>query len=230
LTSIKIFSELLQRRLALRDAKADEYVRIIDGESDRLNRMVTNILDTARIERGGREYVLKEADLCALVRQVLGTMKYLLKKHRFRVKLQLPKGKQLIHADVEAVAQAIINLVSNAIKYSTREKIISVAVLKRNGFVLCRVSDHGDGISKEALPHLFKKFYRAPSHAGAVQGVGLGLSLVQHIMNEHGGRVEVRSVPGKGSSFTLFFPISRIQKENRQGAKNAKRFGKIERK
>ena len=227
LTSIKIFSELLQRRLALRDAKADEYVRIIDGESDRLNRMVTNILDTARIERGGKEYALEDVDVCALIRQVLGTMKYLLKKHRFRVKLQLPKGKQLIRADVDAIAQAIINLVSNAIKYSTREKFISVAVLKRNGFVFCRVNDHGDGISKEALPHLFEKFYRAPSHAGAIQGVGLGLSLVQHIMNEHGGRVEVRSVPGKGSSFTLSFPISRIQKENRQGAKNAKKIAKI---
>ena len=125
LTSIKIFSELLKRRLSPRDTKANEYVRIIDGESDRLNRMVTNILDTARIEKGGKEYVLEDVDLCALVRQVLGTMKYQLKKHRFKVELRLTKGKQVIHADADAVAQAIINLVSNAIKYSTREKFIS---------------------------------------------------------------------------------------------------------
>ena len=92
-------------------------------------------------------------------------------------------------------------------------------MLKRNGFVLCRVDDHGDGISKEALPHLFEKFYREPSHGGAVQGVGLGLSLVRHIMDEHGGRVDVRSVQGKGSSFTLFFPVRKIQKTNRKDAK-----------
>ena len=227
LTSIKLFSELLQRRLPSRDTKANEYVRIIDGESDRLNRMVTNILDTARIEKGGKEYVLRDLDLCVLARQVLGTMKYQLKKHRFKVKVRLTKGKQVIHADADAVAQAMINLVSNSIKYSSREKFISVAVLRRNGFVLCRVDDHGDGIAEEALPHLFEKFYREPSYGGAVQGVGLGLSLVQHIMDEHGGRVEVRSVFGKGSSFTLFFPVQRFQKANRRGAKNVKRRGKF---
>ncbi len=230
LTSIKMFSELLRRRVSPRDTKANEYFRIIDGESDRLNRMVTNILDTARIEKGGKEYVLEDVDLCALVRHALGAMKYQLKKHRFNVELRLTKGKQLIHADADAVAQAIINLVSNAIKYSTGEKFIAVAVLKRNGFVLCRVDDHGDGISQEALPHLFEKFYREPSHSGAVQGVGLGLSLVRHIMDEQGGRVEVRSIPGKGSSFTLFFPIQKILKTNRKDAKNAKKFTKISRK
>ncbi len=223
LTSIKMFSELLKRRVSPRDTKADEYFRIIDGESDRLNRMVTNILDTARIEQGGKEYVLEDVDLCLLVRQALGTMKYQLMKHQFRVEVRLPKIKQLIHANPDAVVQAIINLVSNGIKYSTRGKFIAIAVLKRNGFVQCRVSDHGDGISKEALPHLFEKFYRDPSHGGAVQGVGLGLSLVRHIMGEHGGRVEVHSVPGKGSSFTLFFPVRRKQKTNRGGAKNAKK-------
>jgi two-component system phosphate regulon sensor histidine kinase PhoR len=192
--------------------------------------MVTNILDAARIESGGREYVLEDIDLCALVRQAIGTMKYQLKKHLFKVELRLPKGKEVIHADADAVAQAIINLVSNAIKYSTESKFLSVAVLKREGYVLCRMDDHGDGISKEALPHLFEKFYREPSHGGAVQGVGLGLSLVRHIMDEHHGRVEVRSMPGKGSSFTLFFPIPRKQKKNRRGAKNAKEFTKIPRK
>ncbi len=207
LTSIKIFSELLKRRVSPHDTKANEYIRIIDGESDRLNRMVTNILDAARIEKEGREYVFEDVDLCTLVRQAIGTMKYQLKEHLFKVELRLPKGKQVIHADADAVAQAIINLVSNAIKYSTENKFLSVAVLKRNGFVLCRVDDHGDGISNEALPHLFEKFYREPSHGGAVQGVGLGLSLVRHIMDEHHGRVDVRSVQGKGSC-SLFFSQS----------------------
>jgi signal transduction histidine kinase len=104
------------------------------------------------------------------------------------------------------VAQAIINLVANAIKYSTQKKFLRVEVAKKNGWALCRVTDHGSGISGEALPHLFEKFYREPTHSGAVQGVGLGLPLVKHIMDAHNGRVEVRSTLSKGSVFTLLFP------------------------
>jgi signal transduction histidine kinase len=206
LTSIKMFSDLLKRRLRSGDTKAKEYLDIIDGESDRLHRMVSNILDAARIDKGEKEYSLTDIDLCDATRQVLQSMKYQIRKHGFRMEFKSPRSRIIIHADADAVAQAIINLVANAIKYSTQKKFLKVEVAKKKGWALCRVTDHGDGISDEAMQHLFEKFYREPAHSGSVQGVGLGLPLVKHIMDAHNGRVEVRSTPGKGSVFTLFFP------------------------
>ena len=207
LTSIKMFSDLLKRRLRSGDAKAKEYLDIIEGESDRLNRMVSNILDVARIDRSEKEYFLTDINLCDTTRQVLQSMKYQARKHGFRMEFNSPMSKLVIHADADAVAQAIINLVANAIKYSTRKKFLRVDLAKKKGWALCRVTDHGSGISQEAIPHIFEQFYRDPSHSGVVRGVGLGLPLVKHIMDAHNGKVEVRSAAGKGSVFTLFFPL-----------------------
>lgn len=209
LTSIKMFSDLLKRRLPPRDVRATEYLDIIDGESDRLSRMVSNILDASRIDEGVKEYSFTDVDLGAAAQSVLETMKYQFKKYGFRVDFQAPKRKVMIRADADAVAQAIINLVGNSIKYSTKRRLISVRVSIKKKWALCSVTDRGDGISKEAIPHLFQKFYREPTHSAAVQGVGLGLPLVKHIMEAHDGRVEVRSEPGRGSVFTIFFPAKK---------------------
>jgi two-component system phosphate regulon sensor histidine kinase PhoR len=208
LTSIKMFSDLLRRRIPARDSKASEYIDIIDGESDRLNRMVTNLLDAARIEKGVREYLLEEIDLGEVAKDVLESMRYQLKKYGCKLETRISKRKLSIHADGDAVAQSMMNILTNSIKYSSKERIIKVEVQKRGTWAAFRVTDHGDGISKEALPLLFEKFYREPSHSGTVEGVGLGLPLVKHIMEAHGGRVEVQSTPGKGSSFVLLFPIN----------------------
>ena len=206
LTSIKMFSHLLKPLMKPGGAKGKEYLTIIDGESDRLGRMVTNILDAARIEKGTKEYHLSDVDLCEIVTKALQSMKYQLQQRKFKVRIKVPRQALMIRADRDAVSQAIVNLVANSIKYSAKKKIIVVEVGKKGRTVLCRVTDSGIGISKEAIPHLFEKFYREPSHSGPVEGVGLGLSLVKHIMDEHKGRVTVRSTPGKGSSFTLVFP------------------------
>ena len=206
LTSIKMFSDLLRRRLPGRNAKASEYLTIIDGESDRLNRMVTNLLDAARIEKGAKEYFPKEIDLCEVLRGVLHAMKYQLEKCQCTLISKIPATAMIIHADEDAVAQAIINLLTNAMKYSSKEKYINIEVKRKGKFILLSVTDRGDGIAKDALPLLFQKFYREPSHRGIVQGIGLGLPLVRHIMEAHNGRVDVRSTLGKGSTFKLSFP------------------------
>ena len=205
LTTIKLFSELLERRV--RSArKPKEYLAVIRGEADRLDRMVSTILDAARIDEGVKEYRMTVTDLRDVTSQVLATMKYQLEKQGFHVVFSPARGPLVIHADPDAVAQAIINLVTNAIKYSGERKFLKVALGTRDGMILCAVSDHGLGISREAIPHLFEKFYRDPGHRDEVGGVGLGLPLVKHIMSVHAGNVSVRSEPGKGSTFTLAFP------------------------
>ena len=113
-----------------------------------------------------------------------------------------------MHADPDAVKEALINLISNALKYSTDKKHIVVSTFKKNKCALLQVRDYGNGISTNDLENVFEPFFRAKdSHAHTVGGTGLGLSLVKHIMDAHQGTIEVTSKVGKGSTFTLFFPV-----------------------
>jgi signal transduction histidine kinase len=213
LTSIKMFAELLRARARVRDRKTLEYLQIIEGESDRLDRMVTTILDSARIDRGVKEYHFRGGDLAEIARSVMNAMHYQLSKHRFTVRLTGVSGgrRYPVHVDRDAVIEAIINLIANSIKYSAGKKYLKVALSRKNGLVRCTVEDHGRGISPDVLPHIFEKFYRDPSQSRMVQGVGLGLPLIRHIMDAHGGDVLVKSTPGRGSVFSLVFPMRRSQ-------------------
>ena len=207
LTSIKMFTEMLRSRRLRLGRTAREYVSVIEGESERLSRMVTTILDSARIEQGVKEYRLAPGDLREHARRALEAMAFQLKQNGFTVRLIVPRRSLAVLADPDAIVQAVVNLVANAIKYSGREKRLTVKLSRRDGAVTCAVRDRGRGIPSDALPHLFERFYRVPEVRRDVQGVGLGLPLVKHIMVAHRGRVEVESVVGKGSTFTLVFPV-----------------------
>jgi two-component system phosphate regulon sensor histidine kinase PhoR len=212
-----MFAELLRGHPRRLDAKGIEYARIIEGESDRLSHMVTTILDAARMDKDMNIYEFKEVALAEAAEAALAIMQYQLDKQGFRVAFSRTvasrgKGRKsatllLIIADFDATVQAITNLIANAIKYSGKKKYLKVSVLRSGEHALCRIQDKGVGISPESLPHLFDKFYRDPTHSKHVQGVGLGLPLVQHIMQAHKGTVQVESTLGKGSIFTLSFPL-----------------------
>lgn len=208
LTSIKLYTELLRGRVAAGDKRAREYLAVVEGEADRLNRMVTTILDSASIEEGALRYTLRDMDLLQTIRRVVRLMKYQLQKEGFRVEVRIgrQRGGLRIVADQDAVGEALLNLLTNAMKYSPGQKVISLSAGRRGKEVICTVRDRGAGISPEALPHIFDKFYRDPALPRRVQGLGIGLSVVKHIMDVHGGRIEVESAPGKGTSFTLVFP------------------------
>jgi signal transduction histidine kinase len=210
LTSIKMYAELLQAKLPRRDRKGKDYLGVIQGEADRLNRMVTTILDSARIEKGAVQYTMRETDLRNVVHSVVKPMTYQVRKEGFTVKLELPRGRGPLKAwaDPDAVNEALINLLTNAMKYSPDDRRITIAVRRSATGVCLSVRDRGMGIRPEVMPHLFDKFYRDPALPGRVQGVGIGLSVVKHIMDAHGGTVEVKSRPGEGSEFILTFPVN----------------------
>jgi signal transduction histidine kinase len=227
LTSIKMYAELLLARLAPRDRKVRDYLAVIQGEADRLNRMVTTILDSARIEEGVIQYTMQDVDLKRTLRAVLRLMEYQFRKEGFTVKLNVPGGRAplRIHADPDAVREAILNLLTNAMKYSQDDRTIVVAAGRKGKEIFCSVKDHGTGIRPEALPHLFDKFYRDPTLPGKIQGVGIGLSVVKHIMDVHGGRVAVTSTPGAGSEFTLVFPHHRTLQGGKKNEEDSRRRG-----
>jgi signal transduction histidine kinase len=129
---------------------------------------------------------------------------------KFRVSTRLPKKVPLIDADPDAVEEAVINLLSNAMKYSDKKRRVEIRLGRNQANLAIAVKDHGIGISHAELPSIFEKFYRArEGSAKYTAGAGLGLALVKHIMEAHGGQVKVQSKVGRGSSFTLQFPIKR---------------------
>jgi len=207
LTSIKMFAELLQEGNIAQSEKID-YLETIEGESERLSRLVRNVLDFSKIERGIKDYQFAPVDLQQVIHHVLKVMNYQLKQHGFEVELNLEKQKIILNADVDALTAALTNLISNSIKYSHDIKYILVSTsLQKDKIKIC-ITDKGMGISKRDQKHIFDAFYRSTdTEIKAVGGVGLGLALVKHIVQAHGGTIEIDSTPGKGSTLCIILPL-----------------------
>ncbi len=209
LTSIKMFAELMASPRRGLDAKGKEYLAIIEGESDRLGHMVSTILDSARIEQGAKVYEMVDFDLRDAADAAMQAMQFQLSARRFAVRYVRPRRPLPVHGDPHAVADALANLIGNAVKYSAAVKRLRVRLARAGALALCTVQDRGIGIQPDALPHIFEKFYRDPGSSSRIQGIGLGLPLVKHIIDAHEGSITVESTPGKGSAFTLRLPLHR---------------------
>ncbi len=208
LALIRLFAETLELGRVPSDDKARQYYRVINKESQRLTQLINNILDFSRIEAGKKEYRFAPTDVARVVHEVVDAYRFQIEQQGFALELDVPDGLPEIEVDKEALGQALINLLNNAIKYSRDEKSIRIQVRAENQHVSIRVADHGIGIEMAEQKKIFEKFYRAEdSLVHDTKGSGLGLSLVRHIMEAHGGRVEVVSAPGSGSTFTLSLPI-----------------------
>jgi signal transduction histidine kinase len=206
LTSIKLFAELLREPKRGLDRKGKQFIGTIEGETERLNRMVSTILDSAEIEHGVKEFNMRPADLGEIASQAVRTMTYQLKNSGFEVRSVIPRRPVSIIADPDALLQVILNLITNAIKYSADRRYLKISVICRNGESFCTVEDRGIGIPDDMQEKIFERFSRGSARRSGKEGVGLGLALVKHIVEAHNGRVEVQSTPGRGSTFTLVFP------------------------
>ena len=142
-----------------------------------------------------------------MVQTALRALRYQLKLQKFSLRVRFTRKDRVIRADADAVVDALINILSNAMKYSVERKHIVVSTYRRNNYVAVSVQDRGVGISQKDLSHIFDPYFRSRDEmTKGIGGVGLGLSVVQHVMNAHGGKVEVSSSLGKGTTFTLLFP------------------------
>jgi signal transduction histidine kinase len=208
LALIRMFGETLESGLVTDEAKRQEFYAIIRRESDRLTHLINNVLDVARIDAGTKQYTLAETDVVALAGEAVDAYRPFLERLGFSVETALPESPVFVPLDRDAIAQALVNLFQNAIKYSGEEKKVSVSVGVCDSLVRVSVADRGVGIRAEDLPRIFEKHYRATADTAAGSpGSGLGLAIVKHAVEAHGGRVEVESTPGHGSTFTLVVPI-----------------------
>jgi len=208
LTAIRMFAESMRM-----DEDLDRHTQVghldtILQETDRLNRLVDNVLDFARIEQGRKTYRMQATSLVEVVEAAAKAMDYPMRESGFRLSVTTDGSVPAVPADRDAVQQAILNLLSNAMKYSGESREIALDLSRENDAGLIRVVDQGVGIPREEQTRIFERFYRVQSPENeCLPGTGLGLTLAEHIIMAHGGTISVESEPGKGSTFTIRIPL-----------------------
>ena len=208
LAIVRLNSDLLRTGIVPPE-QSDECLETIAHESERLTRLIDNVLDFSRLERGDKVYHKAAVNLVEMGVDLQRNLARLLDRDGFDLHVRIDADLPVIQADRDALTQALMNLLSNAMKFSGRSRRIDLSFARRNGEVLIRVADRGCGIGAAARPHIFEKFYRAPeAHADGIPGAGVGLALVADVAAAHGGRVEVQSDPGRGSTFTIALPVA----------------------
>jgi signal transduction histidine kinase len=209
LALIRLYAETLELGRITTAEKKQQYYRIIRKESERLTALINNILDFSRIEAGRKEYEFRETDVADLVRNTLDSYRYQIEQQGFALEENIDPNLPVVRVDREAIARALVNLVNNALKYSDGEKFLGVKLYRANGAIKLEVVDHGIGIPRREQAKIFEKFYRTGDPlVHNTKGSGLGLSLVRHITQAHGGDIAVESTPGKGSKFTMSLPVA----------------------
>lgn len=211
LALIRMFGETLQSDRVTSEEKRQEYYAIITRESTRLTNLINNILDFAQIESGQKTYSFEPIDIAEVVRDTYEAYREQLDHDRFEHQLTAPDSLPLVNADRDAIAQVLINLIHNAVKYSNEERFLAIDLAPdtrrgRRG-VLISVQDRGIGITPEDRAHLFDGFFRASdARVREKGGAGLGLAVVKRIVESHHGSLDVESRLVKGSTFRVFLP------------------------
>ncbi len=209
IASMRLLAESLERGKIAGEVKQKEYFGLLVQESRRLSMLIENVLDFSRIERGSKQYEFEPADLGALAEDTVRLMRPCSAERS--VELDLRKngaaGAEPFACDGLALQQALINLIDNAIKHSPPGSRVAVGLDDNAAEMRLWVEDSGPGIPPEEHGKIFERFYRRGSELRReTQGIGIGLTIVKHIVEAHGGRVTVRSAPGQGSRFTLELP------------------------
>jgi signal transduction histidine kinase len=214
LTSIRMFSELLAEGRVVDVERQRSYLGIITAETARLTRLINNVLDFARIERGEKKYQFQKCDLTQVVRETVQSYKPQLEANGFQFSSDLPDGPVWVNGDRDSLAQVIVNLLSNAEKYSDKHKDILLALREQSTplpYAELKVSDRGMGVPKGCEEKIFEQFYRAhDSLNSGIQGSGLGLTLARQVARAHGGEMAYEAREGGGSCFCLRLPVLKM--------------------
>jgi len=210
LASIRLFGELLRRGRQESVQKSREYGEYIENESQRLTQLINNILDISKIESGAKSYQPAPTRLDEVVAKLVETLSVSLGHQGVEIAYEAPpEPLPMIDVDADAIRQALANLIDNAVKYSASHPQITVRLERAESTLLLSVEDRGVGISKEEQGKIFDRFHRVgDSLVHDVKGSGLGLSIVQHVVEAHQGQISVTSEPGAGSRFTIRLPLS----------------------
>lgn len=204
LMALTAASELLSREIV--DDKQKELINMIQRETLRLSKMAQDFLDLARLESGRARIKFEPVDLSELIRDVVGLQDPQAAAYGITIYFRVSHTVPVISGDYDRLKQVLLNLTNNAIKYNVEQGRVSIEVRDHDDEVMIAVADTGPGIPEEYQDHLFERFYRIPDKEGFTGGTGLGLSISARILKEHGGRIEVESKLGEGSTFRCYLP------------------------
>ncbi len=215
LTAIRLFTETIELRRG-DTATEDKCIAGLARESHRLQELIDRLLDWGRMESGRRVYLVEPTSVETIVHAAVAATESLQLGPDGNLELQVEPDLPLIDADAGALTDAIVNLLTNAIKYGGSPARIRVAARREQNHVVVSVTDNGAGIERAEHKRIFQKFYRVDDRlAREREGSGLGLAIVKHVIEAHKGRVDVESAPGQGSTFKVVLPI-------RHGSKSAR--------
>ena len=208
LTSIRAFSEILHDNPDLDAAEREKFLNIIIQESERLTRLINQVLDLAKLESGRAEWQVQEIDLKAVIEDSINATSQLFRVRNVGLETRLPHGVPPIHADRDRLVQVLINLLSNAAKFVQPDVgLVVVDLASRHDMLRVAVTDNGPGIRAEDQKIIFEKFRQAgDTMTEKPQGTGLGLPISRQIIEHFGGRLWVESVPGEGATFVFELP------------------------
>lgn len=216
LSLIRMYAETLELGRVKEESKKQAYYKNISFESERLTHLINNILNFSRIESGKKTYDLQQVSINGAVNKIIETYKAHILSNQFELDMQLSERDLIVNADISSISEAVINLIDNALKYSSEHKKIEIKTGTNESYIYLAVKDFGIGIKPQNQNKIFEKFYRESSAlVHNTKGSGLGLSLVKFIMEAHQGYVGLESSPGNGSCFTLYFPNNGFEAENK---------------
>jgi signal transduction histidine kinase len=210
IASVRLMAEELEHGDPPGTEKLRQYLRFMGQECRRLSAVIENVLDFSRREQGREHFEFEATDLCALVGETIRVMQPCGSERDVRIEFTQCGEACPVNADGTALQRLLVNLIDNAVKHSPGGSAVTVGLEFSPDRVFLWVEDCGPGIKREEQERIFERFYRVGSELRRqTQGVGLGLSIVKHLAEVHGGRVLVRSEPGHGSRFTVEVPLTR---------------------
>jgi two-component system sensor histidine kinase KdpD len=211
LTSIKAAASTLVLNPAIGSRRVGELAGIVNEESDRLERLVTDAIHMAHIEGGSLTLQRAMSSSTELAGKAIDQCRSALDGHHVSVSVE--NGAEMIFGDASLIELALCQLLDNAAKYSANGSPIEVHVAPQEGGALIEVRDHGAGIPENEQNRIFDKFYRSPRSSATTSGTGMGLPIVREIAKAHGGQIWVESRPGEGSRFAIVLPAPDVEKD-----------------
>jgi two-component system phosphate regulon sensor histidine kinase PhoR len=212
ITTVGLLAETLSRDAeAAGDAipaRMRERIAKLEAETGTISQMVSELLDLARIESGGRQLLLDEVDLGRVAVESIERLRPFAERQGISLEVAVPGAVVLVRGEAAQLGQVLVNLLHNAIKFSPAGESVEVAVEKEGDAAVIRVVDHGIGIAPADQARIFERFYKADRSRTHGGGTGLGLAIARHIVEGHGGRLTVESVEGAGSTFTMTLPVA----------------------
>ena len=220
IASIQLLVESLERGTVPTEERRQEYFRLISQECRRLGGLIRNVLDFSRIEQGAKSYARELVDVAALLEHTRAVLAPMAASRAVTLKVIWPEKPLTVWGDGQALQQALLNLIDNALKHSPADSTVTVDVTQMDeAWVEFSVRDEGPGIPLAEQQRIFEPFYRLGSELRReTEGAGIGLAIVRHIMAGHGGTVTVHSEPGNGSRFVLRLPSG--EANSSEGAKS----------